>query len=590
MKSTTLAIALLWIAFTQVCLSGEAAGADYEPGTPATWLFDTGSSSPSPLNAAGLASKSGWRVVPEDGLAHQFRGDAVFLNDRVIVVLRRRGAGAEVYCQTAAAPEMRAALLPLAASGDEPGVLVNATVLENNLGAVMLSVTFRTPGGDTCELRYRLTAGQVIVEAQPGKGVDRLLVRCPARYVVVPDFFGDDMVFGSEDLSRPRLRLPAENFCLGLSDQGSGEVMCVWQSSRQQAVAVRSGPGLRQEGQADEERETPGTAAFAGWEIQADKDKSIWVACFDGTGLWHQQVLATKDALGAAALDWKPPFAAKWRADLLRVDGAATSWFFHDPADASKDGPVASETALAGCPCCFEGGRAIVRLAPELQATGERSSLLVYALDRSRETPLATFCPIDVLRNTLGVGPCQYILQTEGLATETNPTPENVMTWVEKQFARNRQKKSADEIRELLGQMVAHVGHAQARIEQYGSFGREVCNLCGEKAPVLRSIGESIERDAAAFSNKTPPPAKLASQLAEQVLVLIGRKNSMSECEKLGAEIRQIGASEDRALARCRMAARWLRQSAAMLAEDDSSQAVLAGEVQARAERMLGTK
>ena len=138
--------------------------------------------------------------------------------------------------------------------------------------------------------------------------------------------------------------------------------------------------------------------------------------------------------------------------------------------------------------------------------------------------------------------------------------------------------------------MVAHVGHAQARIERYGSFGREVCNLCGQKMPVLRSIGESLERDAAAFSNKTPPPAKLASQLAEQVVGLIGRKNSMAECKKLGAEIRQIGASEDRTLASCRMATRWLKQSAAMLAEDDPSQAVLAGEVQARAEQMLGTK
>lgn len=152
------------------------------------------------------------------------------------------------------------------------------------------------------------------------------------------------------------------------------------------------------------------------------------------------------------------------------------------------------------------------------------------------ETPLTTFCPIDILRNTLGVGPCEYILQTEGLATETNPTPDNVMTWVEKQFVRNRQKKSADEIQELLGQMVAHVEHAQARIERYRSFGQEVCNLCGQGAPALRSIGENIERDAAAFSRKTPPPAELAGQLAEQVVGLIGRENGMSECEKLGAK------------------------------------------------------
>ena len=173
------------------------------------------------------------------------------------------------------------------------------------------------------------------------------------------------------------------------------------------------------------------------------------------------------------------------------------------------------------------------------------------------------------------------------------------MTWVEKQFGRNRQKKAAEEIQELLGQMVAHMGHAQARIERYGSFAREVCDLCGQTAlgrpgpadvAALRSIGETIERNATAFLKKTPAPAERARQLAEQVMGLTGRENSGAECEKLGVELRAIGADEDRTLANCRMAGRWLQQSAAMLAEDDPLQAALAGAVQARAQQMLETK
>jgi hypothetical protein len=123
--------------------------------------------------------------------------------------------------------------------------------------------------------------------------------------------------------------------------------------------------------------------------------------------------------------------------------------------------------------------------------------------------------------------------------------------------------------------------------------------LCGQKAlgqpglanlTALRSIAESIERDAAAFSNQTPAPMERARQLAEQVSGLIARENSLAECEKLGAELRAIGANEDRTLAKCRMAGRWLKQSAAMLAEDDPSQAALAGEVQARVRQVLETK
>ncbi len=136
-------------------------GADYEPGTPSTYLFDTGSLSPKTLDATELASRLGWAVVPEDNVTHQFRGDTVLLNDRLVVVLRGSGAGAEVYCQTATGPKMRAALLPLTASGGRPTSLEAVQILENNRGAVMLAVTFKTPGGGTCGLRYRLTAGQM---------------------------------------------------------------------------------------------------------------------------------------------------------------------------------------------------------------------------------------------------------------------------------------------------------------------------------------------------------------------------------------------------------------------------------------------
>ena len=97
---------------------------------------------------------------------------------------------AEVYCQTAQ-PPMRAACCrwrrPRRAWSQ------NATVLKQPRRDAERDVQ----DARRRHLRTAVSAhgGQVIVEAQPGKGVDRLLVRCPARYVVVPDF-GDDMVFG----------------------------------------------------------------------------------------------------------------------------------------------------------------------------------------------------------------------------------------------------------------------------------------------------------------------------------------------------------------------------------------------------------
>jgi hypothetical protein len=407
-------------------------------------------------------------------------------------------------------------------------------------------------------------------------------VQGETRWVVVPDFFGDDMVFGPFDparLPRHRLRLPTENFVLNLMDQGSAQVMCVWQSAKQEATAVCS--------------ESVKPPIMAGCEIQAAKDKNIWVACLEGTDLWHERTIAAKEEGAAVTLDWKPPFPAKWRADLL--GGAVQSWYFRDPDNAGEALPGAKQPDH---PCCFEAGRAVVHWPKGLPTTpGHEASLLVYAMDRNQATPLTAFCPIDILRNTLGVGPCQYILQTEGLASDTNPTPDSVMTFVEKQFKQKKQKKAATEIRELLGQMVEHVGQADARLERYRRFAAEARTLCeaagaGKPLPAgsvnLAAIAGQLEQTAVRATSAHHPAR--AKQLADATAALTGKDNALGEVEALGEELRLLGAAQDRALANCRMAARWLKQSAAMMIEDEPHSTETAKKVQTLAEQMLQTK
>ena len=173
--------------------------------------------------------------------------------------------------------------------------------------------------------------------------------------------------------------------------------------------------------------------------------------------------------------------------------------------------------------------------------------MLVYALDRTQATPLTTFTPIDILRNTLGVGPCQYILQTEGLASDANPTPDNVMTWIEKQFSRKKEKKAAGEIRERLAQMVEHVGQADARIVQLPPHvrrGESALRRGCRRADTGRRCHEllkriSIRRGAGVFDIAACAQDRASSrarQLADEVIGLIGTDNAAPGCEKLGGE------------------------------------------------------
>jgi hypothetical protein len=595
-----------------------------EPSSPSTYLFDTGATAADPMPATAVAAKKGWKVLAEDDTSHKFAGDTVLLNDRLVLVLRGKAAGAELYAQGVGSPlhvgadatepqkatptdmkktpdpmsppVRRAAVAPVGAGGAGGSAkLSTVRILENNPGAVMVEAGFQTDKG-LVRLTYRLTTGQTILELRPGEGVQTVRIDAPSRYVAVPDFFGDDMIFTAGQSAGPRLRLPTENFLLHFVEPGGCLLMCVWPSSRQQAAALVSGERAQR--------------AIQGSEIDCAAGKSLWIAVLEGPGLWHEQAVSAGEAPREMVLDWKPPFPAKWRATLAGSPAIGPSWYFRG----AEEGDEVAAAIGDRSPCCLEAQRALFQVPTTGPGTAPRGpqSLVVYPIDRTRGTPLTTFCPIDILRATLGVGPCQYILQTEGLASDANPTPDSVMTFVEKQFAKKKEKQSADEMRQMLAEMVGHVGHAQQRIDQYAALARDVRAICQARekgtgtfslkgprptsgrypasqkrclSPFLATL-DDLERKLAGAA-ATIPPAQRARKLADEVLGLIGQKDAAAECRRLGLELRRLGAVQDRGLANGRMAARWLRQQAAMLAERDPGSAVPVGRIEARIEQTL---
>jgi hypothetical protein len=208
---------------------------------------------------------------------------------------------------------------------------------------------------------------------------------------------------------------------------------------------------------------------------------------------------------------------------------------------------------------------------------------IIYPIDRTKATPLTTILPIDVMRNTLGVGPCQYVLQAEGLATEANPTPEQVSHWVEQQFKRKKEKAARDDIKDRLAQMADHVGRVQARIGQYGESAKQLRTLCQKHAGdegVARCLAILDHLDQAAAMRGDEP--KAAKQLGDAVVALIGKENALEECQKLGEAIRAIGSAQDAALARCRLHVRRIRAECA-----SSPASPLSKELALLVERML---
>jgi hypothetical protein len=227
--------------------------------------------------------------------------------------------------------------------------------------------------------------------------------------------------------------------------------------------------------------------------------------------------------------------------------------------------------------------------SPQQSAGDHQGPLVIYPLDRSVATPLTATCPTDVMRNTLGVGPCQYILACEGLASQGDPTPNSVMGWVEKQFEQKKEKKAADDIKERLNQMAQHIADARLRIERYADFAGEMRKLLASKPDPFHAINDDLARFAGSGLAPESSPER-ARQLAGEVADLLGQENPAAACRHLGEQLRSIGSIQDSTLAKCRMAVRRLKQQARTVATSQLPEAGLAPEVQRRAERFLQIK
>ncbi len=493
---------------------------------PVTRLLDTGVSVKEQASGQVFTIPNSWQEIPEDQTNHAFSGEAVLRNDKLAVLLRNRGRGLEIFSQTASGLQPRASLGLLQTDSSSPGLLEKLNIIENSASAVSVQATVKGAG----PVLFRLTTGEATLEIQPGSSGGFVELRSNARYLVVPDYFGDDLVYPAD--SAANLCLPAEHFCLNLLEGEDAIIMTVWKSSQQDAWLTRSG-------------DVAGSSSSC--RVRCLKDQKIWLALLEAPGIWRKGTTA-------AGLNWGPPFPAKWRASLVRADALAHSW------DLEK--------------------------GPAQEDPQNRGPVILYPLDRSPSTPLTATCTTDVMRNTLGVGPCQYILSCEGMAAQGDPTPNSVMGWVEKQFEQKKQKKAADEISERLEIMNHHVAEAHARIERYAEFASGARKALSDGGQAFLPIVEGMQQLTAAGLASAASPAR-SRELANQVLALVSREDVLPECRRLGQELRALGTVQDSTLAKCRMSVRRLLAQARSLCAAQPQSTEDAKRIQGRAEQML---
>jgi len=530
---------LLCLAAALTLCAGSAPAADIaRPADPFVYLFDTGTAARKPLPVSAVGVRSGWKGLEEDDLSHRFAGDVAVANDKLALLVRRHGPGAEVYSRAAGEWRRRAVLMPLPMDGRRVAEWTAVTIIENQPGAAVLEVSHRTDGGGRPRARYRLTTGRALIEVAPLEDAERLVVWTLPELLVVPEFLADDMVFGPQSSERPRTGLPTEGLLLHMLAGGDAMLMCVWPERSRPADALLTG--------------TAANRRLGGCEVRSAPERPVWVALLEGSSLWHAQAIPAGGAPEPASPPWEPGFSAKWRVDLREDSVFAKS-------EDLDDGAAAARSLI--------------------------QQVLVYPIDRSRTTPLSRFTPGDVVRDTLGVGPCQYVLRCEGLADPARPTPENVAAYVEQQLRKPKGDRQVEQIGRQLAGAVEHVRQAEARIAEYRRFAVEVETLLaaapgGSNRHELEDLQRTVAR-LKQITESDPDSAGAGEQsrrLADAILALVDEVDPMAELKTLSTDLRKLGARQSRALAGCRTTVRWLREQARALG---------AAEVRARCEGFL---
>lgn len=591
--------------------------------TPFTVLWDTGVHASSPLTPDDFGRADRWEVVPPDTVDYRFRGDAVAANDRAAFVVRGDSSGVELYTLASGLPRLRAHLQPV--GSPDPGPVTAVSVAENTQDLVKLAIAFGTEG--SCTLHVELGVGQPHVRTQASGTATSLRVVAPCRFALMPDFFADDIVLDAQSIPVDRTEQPSENFFIHLLDNGNAALMAVWDNRDQDIWVNFSGTGA--------------TRSLQSAEIAYGQGGSVWVAALEDSGIWHTRDIARDELGNELPMAWQPPFKAVWRVDWRRTSGLTDSWemitqnpdgsfakpelFEELPEDwagqdwwSDKGGRWRWNTVLGRYeyPCWFDkDGRAFLQPMKALfnWTTNPEGSFhplpeeslwvgpaIVYPVERTAETPLDKFTVTDVVRATLGVGPCQYILDVEGQQTRFQGAPTCATRDLLKEiYEKGEQIARKDDVSKALEDVIAFITLIRDRIDAYGAFGEEMGEYlaqqklaCPELADFLAQLETANAGIAMAIEHRREGLKSIAyaKELADkfrQTVAGYEGPDALDRCKAITKEWVGIGDNQDELVAECRVAVKLLRQQAVMAGVTDPRTAEIVKEIRVRTQQIL---
>lgn len=541
--------------------------------------------------------RTGWKSA-EAGAA--FKSGAALQNGKVVVLVAAGGPGAVVRSVRDGVPAT-ATVGVVPAGAASTGKVERVELAKKERGEAVLRL-----GSGASQVDVKLKAGAPFVEVAPVKDAAGVEIRSRPAYALLPDLFGFDTVYDAKRFKSAGLMLPAENFLLSLEEGGDAMVMCVWQGAlslgkkREEAIKEADGREPRVDlffsGEGATRRIERTRIGFAG--------KPVYVAVLAAKGTWLDLDVSGWKAQEPRELDWKRPFEAKWRATFVCREGASCKDLFSRTL--SNDAWVKGEnfkgdeyggkaggkplTSLQGLwphfvyPFWIDKDKTFVNLYADMaeRKKGNPGNMferaIVYPLDRRPDTPVSELTLVDVVRETLGEGPCEYALDLQGMQKRPGggsrallepascPIFDNHIICFVK-AAKGQNTDYAVNGKKLVGikpgekfppEMQERLIHAledinlfllavNARIEEYRQFGEKLAALCdaeGKRSAQIKPLADKLMVDLKQLQTRT---GREQPRLNKECADWVDRIKKIVEAAK-GGNYSQIGVPNPRAL------------------------------------------
>jgi hypothetical protein len=565
-------------------------------------------------DTSAVEDRTAWKAVPPDLLAleanpataradpgyygreYAFKGDAivenasltaVFLSAKGRVVIYTKGNSAGPGDGAQYKPGLGAKLADITPLEEKakPMTITRLTILHNTGAGLALEAGFSAEGATEVSETF-VFDNTAIVEIKPAQNSKGIGISSPVEYGIVPGFIGDDLIYRAADYpAATALSIPSENFILGLLRGEENELVMTWPKGKQQITLQTA-------------NEQSGERLIESIDF-ANDGQSLYLSSLSAPGIWHREPLKPAYLEKDVTIEWKRPFPAKWKTQLVEA-GVRSTFNFKDAKQDIWRGVPGNYTY----PVWFDGDAANYHLGKKVPPKGES---LIYFLE-PQDTPLAVSTPVGILEATLGRSTSDSIVDLDGrtLSTHHRRGAEGVRRActcgcteaIQKVFEARDEVARKDYVAGAVDDMIYFVHRHVERINHYREFVGELIPFLEtdetaepDLKPYLENLIQIARQIPQEYTNQEENMKSFAyaDDLARQTLALTTREdpNNLKTYTDLLDAWRGMGGAQDYVLAQCHAITRKLCQEAGYGCATQPKAVELAKEIRTRCRQCL---